>query len=112
MRILILLILFMVLIVPMPTQAAPLPCDESLFSAAGNIALSGAMIEPNHWQLIDLPYTVDYWQHRGKVLSRVVQIKRGSRVVGEAIRYNADAPEWRVCRGGNGWKNYLLVNGG
>lgn len=108
MRFLILLMLFVVLIVPASTQAAPVPCDDMLFDAGVLVALSGVRVEPNHWQLVDLPYTVDYQLHKGVFLSEVIEVKRGARVVGIATAYNGEPATWSVCRGGNGWKNYLL----
>ena len=110
MRVLILVMLFVALVVPMPTLAAAVPCDESLFMAGGNIAREGVMLEVGYWQFSDLPYTVDYSIHRGKYTTHFLQVRRNGKLIGEALQINAEPPVWSVCRGGNGWKNYLLSN--
>lgn len=105
-----LIALLLIYLAPMTAHAAPPACDdEDLFWAAASVARSGVALEPRaHYQLVDAPYTVDYWQHRGKYLTHVIIVKRNNTVVWDATRINAEPITWRTCHPGNGWKNYIL----
>lgn len=106
------LMFMIILIAPLPATAAPIACNQVLYEAGVNTALRGVQLSshPIHWQLVDLPYTVDYFYIGGVLGEARLEIYRGSRLVGKAIVYKANPANWSVCRGGNGWKNYLLTN--
>lgn len=108
----ILLIFLMMLIAPLPAAAAPIACNQVLYEAGVETALRGVQLsgKPIHWQLVDLPYTVDYFYIGGVLGEARLEIHRGSKLVGKATVRNSEPAVWGVCKGGNGWKNYLLAN--
>lgn len=112
-RVVALLMFIILLIAPLPAHAAPITCNQALYEAGLDTALLGVQLSggnPIHWQFIDLPYTVDYIYVGGGLGIATLEIHRGARLVGQATVIKSNPVVWSVCRGGNGWKNYLLGN--
>jgi len=109
-KMLILLMFVVILIAPLPVQAAPIACNETLRGASFRTAILDPDPEISgngfftHWQYTETPYRVEAWsivQWSG--IDYIFEIWRGKKLVGKYQDSN-----WSVCRGGNGWKNYVL----
>lgn len=111
---LILVIVFAVLLIaPSGVSASPIACDADLFSAGAMTAIYGdtsPIILPDFQQYVifDNRYSIRYSLYYSPTVNTgIFEIYRGKRLLGRAVNST-----WEVCKTGNAWKNYLLVNGG
>lgn len=91
------------------TEAAPTPCDNTLFFA-GIITAMGDPAPPDlnphemHWEFAEGNYRVSYrWTNGAGGYVQRVTVYQGRRTVGVATNGT-----WSICAKGNAWKRYLL----